>query len=580
MTSKKQIFSFIFLISMSFIILYFISIYALNPAIDTGRELFIPYRMLNGEILYKDILNIYGALAYQINTFAYMILGAKVNTLRIFGSLNYMIIICSIWFILKELIPNCENITFFSKIENRCLSSLMIFFIFVTIFSPNVFNYILPYSFAITYGISFFVLSLLFFIKFAKTDIPKFAYLACFFAGGAISCKYEFLLYFVFLLLYILGCKKIETKNVLFSILFLGIIPLLSYGSLFWQGMTSADLAKNALVMKQISKTQAVKFLYSNFAGTYFNYKIFSICFIKTLILAVVSVIFYYSQRFIKTDKFLALIVLLFGVIGIYYASTVGFSLFAIINSILFLIYFKQLYQNKPVFVYILSTILLSLKTFFVVNVESYGIYTLPFIIISLFLILEYSKFTEKEDIKNGIKGTFFFVLALLIFIFYFISGFQIFKKKGYIHTEEIKNGTFFELFKKEIYTYPDIANPLNEAIEYINKNTKPSDRIVVLPETQFLNFITQRPSDNLYDSLTPMYFEAFGEYNIIHHFEQTMPEYFIINNRDTSDYGKRYICDNYGREFCSFVKDNYKKVNTFGETTYILQVFKRKDLL
>jgi len=43
--------------------------------IDTGRELYIPSRILSGELLYKDILNIYGALAYQINALLFAFSG-------------------------------------------------------------------------------------------------------------------------------------------------------------------------------------------------------------------------------------------------------------------------------------------------------------------------------------------------------------------------------------------------------------------------------------------------------------------------------------------------------------------------
>ena len=120
----------------------------------------------------------------------------------------------------------------------------------------------------------------------------------------------------------------------------------------------------------------------------------------------------------------------------------------------------------------------------------------------------------------------------------------------------------------------------INSAKTYILKETKENDKIIILPETQFLNFLTKRVGDNLYDSLTPMYFETFGEEKIINHFAETKPEYFILNNRNTADYGKRYICDDYGKQFCNFVKNDYKNVATFGEKQYILQVFKRKDLL
>lgn len=580
MTNKKNILSYLFLFFSCFISLYIVSLIVLNPAIDTGRELYIPFRMLNGEILYKDIFNIYGPLSYQINTLAYLFMGARVFSLRIFGILNFMVLISSFWFIFKEFFNKKGEITVFSK--NGWSKRIFYSLIAVALASTSIFNYILPYSFAMTYGLCFFIVSLLFFIKFSKTDLPKFAYLACFFAGGAVACKYEFAAYFLFLFLYIFLCRNISTKDVFISLLCLFSVPFVSFGTLFAQGMTFADLAKTSEIMKTMASSNAIKYLYSNFTGTYFNFKVFGICFIKTFILGLIGVILYFSQKFYKSDKFFTLIVFFFAIIAVFYVGTAGFSLFAIINALLFLFYFKKIFQNKPVFIYMLSTILLSLKTFFAVNVETYGIYTLPFIIFSILVFIENIDYSNNEELKLNIKKSFCTILILSTFLFVIISGIKSLNRAtGFIITEPLSEKfNFYEFITKTIYTYPYIADPINKTIDYIEKNTKPEDKIVVLPETQFLNFVTKRAADNLYDSLTPMYFETFGEENVINHFKENKPEYFIINNRDTSDYGKRYICNDYGGQFCLFVKENYEKVETFGEKQYILQVFKRKDLL
>lgn len=553
-----------------FYLLHIFSSCQLNPAIDTGREFYIPYRMLNGEVLYKDIFNIYGALAYQINLFAYKLFGATVNALRYFGVINALLITAAITFICAE----------FDYINDKKAGILPFLPVFIGVFCFGTFNYVVPYSFAMTYGLCFFLISLLFFIKFSKTDIPKFAYLACLFAGGTIACKYEFFTYFLFLLVYVLLCRNISTKNVIISIFMLCVIPLFSFGTLFMQGMTIDDLSKTADIMKIMANTDAIKYLYTNFTGTYFNLKVFGICLYKTvMLLGVLSVIFL-TQKVVKSDKFLTLMVFAFSVLGIFYIGTTGFSLLAIINALIFVIYLKKIFQNKPLFVYMSSTILLSLKTFFAVNTDVYGTYTLPFIVISIVLFLYQADYSKNEELKINLRKTAFLAVVGLIFLCLTKTVTILINKNTTINIGNYVGTNTFKNIQRNIVTYPHIANPINQAIEYINSNTELTDRIVVLPETQFLNFVTKRPADNLYDSLTPMYFETFGEENIIDHFRETKPEYFILNNRNTADYGKRYICEDYGKEFCSFVKENYKKVETFGEKQYILQVFKRKDLL
>ena len=43
--------------------------------IDFGREVYYPEQILNGKILYKDLFNIYGPLAYQFNAILYKLFG-------------------------------------------------------------------------------------------------------------------------------------------------------------------------------------------------------------------------------------------------------------------------------------------------------------------------------------------------------------------------------------------------------------------------------------------------------------------------------------------------------------------------
>ena len=89
---KKSYFKVFLIFALTFIFAFGFSMFQLNPSIDTGREFYLSYRVLSGDVLYKDIFNIYGPLAYQINAFAYELLGTNINALRIFGSLNSSLI--------------------------------------------------------------------------------------------------------------------------------------------------------------------------------------------------------------------------------------------------------------------------------------------------------------------------------------------------------------------------------------------------------------------------------------------------------------------------------------------------------
>ena len=59
---------------------------------DIGREVYLPWQMLEGKVLYKDLFNVYGPLGYQINALAYWLFGTSTNTLYFMGFLNSTII--------------------------------------------------------------------------------------------------------------------------------------------------------------------------------------------------------------------------------------------------------------------------------------------------------------------------------------------------------------------------------------------------------------------------------------------------------------------------------------------------------
>ena len=52
-----------------------------NILIDIGREIYYPEQITKGEVLYKDLFNIYGPFSYLFNTFLYKIFGIKLSTL-------------------------------------------------------------------------------------------------------------------------------------------------------------------------------------------------------------------------------------------------------------------------------------------------------------------------------------------------------------------------------------------------------------------------------------------------------------------------------------------------------------------
>ena len=218
---------------------------------------------------------------------------------------------------------------------------------------------------------------------------------------------------------------------------------------------------------------------------------------------------------------------------------------------------YKKLINNLSLFVVVSSIFLVSLKVFCGVILNSYGIFYLPLIIIAVAVIFK-DKFTQTEWDYIG-----FYVLILSILI-----GFTFLK---FIPTKHIKISTpKGKMYVEEMYETTNIL------LDFIEKNTKKSDKILIYPEGMMINFLSDRKTDDFYNSFLPLYEETFGVETYIKHFEKNMPEYIIFNSWNSSDYYFSMVCKDYGFDFCEFVQKNYfEKAKVLGNFSYI--VFKKK---
>jgi predicted membrane-bound mannosyltransferase len=49
--------------------------------IDYGRELYVPWQITQGKVLYRDINHLYGPLSHYLNAFLFQIFGTGLSTL-------------------------------------------------------------------------------------------------------------------------------------------------------------------------------------------------------------------------------------------------------------------------------------------------------------------------------------------------------------------------------------------------------------------------------------------------------------------------------------------------------------------
>ena len=533
--------------------------------VDTGREFYIPWQMLKGELLYKDIFNIYGPLAYQINALAYIFLGLKITSLVFLGFLNSFVITVTFYLLAREFL-------------DKKFSFLMVLIImYGAIFTTGLFNYNVPYSFAMPYSFSSLLLSLLFLVKYAKNQNDKFLYFSSLFCGISIANKYDYFFMPFLILGFLLLNKSFSIKKIGFSLLCLLCVPLLSFGFLFLQGVHCSDVF-NALVQNyKISSCSSLHFFYQRYAGAYFHPIVFMNV-VKSffpLVIMFFGIVFLLKnleltancklKRFLEIFLFIASAVIFFLFVNI---ESLGFL--PIFATFLFIVFFKDIIKDKSLLILSLVAIFSSLKTYFAMSAVLYGAYAFPLLIIFITVVFASNKFSllKNDKINTLMKKTTEIILVCLIITFAFSSLYS----RSYINSE--LNTPSGKIYGNRVY-----VGVYKELIKYVLEHTHPTDKIIVWPETPFLNFLIQRDSDNYYYNLIPLYVELFGERKVIDQLISTKPEYIILNNRDSSDYGYRFICRDYAFNVCKYVNKHYAFDKMIGDSVYNMQIYKRKDL-
>ena len=517
--------------------------------IDCGREAYYPQEILNGKLLYRDLFNIYGPFAYLFNALLYKFFGVNLNVLCLFGSFCAIGIICGIFLIAKYFMN--EKFAFY----------ISFFSIIVGIVPVHVFNYAFPYAFSMTYGLCAFIFSLLSLIYFINTNSKLFLYTSLFLAGISISCKYEFLPY-ILIYIPVFYRLKIDFYTITKGLLTFGIVPEIIFAFLFAKGLSIQDLTNTINIIANMSNTQTLKYFYMHSGIFFHKQSLFALAF---TFLALFIPFFVYMIPILYKNKIespiLGLIATYTGIcLMILFKNGSAYDVFMPMAIVLFLLTifnYKKLINNLTLFVLIGSVILISIKVFWGILLNSYGIFSLPLIILSIAVLFK-DKFTEKEwDYIS------FYMLILSVII-----GFTLIR---FVQTKQ----TIISTPKGKIYVEKKYETTV-ELLKFIENNTKKSDKIIIYPEGMMINFLSDRKTDDFYNSFLPLYEETFGIETYIKHFEKNMPEYIIFNSWNSSDYYFSIICEDYGFDFCKFVKNNYtEKIKLSGDFSYV--VFKRK---
>lgn len=530
---------------------------------DIGREAIIPQLILEGKILYKEIFAMYNPLSYQLNAVLYYFLGTSLNTIYSVCFVNTYLIFIGVYILCRQIM------TVFSS-DVVCLLLLSSCFLYV---------YLFPYSFGMIYALCAFIYFALFSVLYLKSTEGKtnriYSYIASFLMGLSLAFRFEYVLAyipFIILLVY----KKASFKQIIVNLTLLFLPSIISWGILFLQGFNIQDFQNYLNFGAKLFASEEQKLFQKNGASplALFEHLPFTLC-IAVLFFTTLFVNDKIIKLVKKTNSYKKIFSILFCLL-FYAAITILITQFFLYRffaiTCLMCIYIaivtfkKNDIKNNCIFLLSLLGILSSVRVGFIYY-HFYSIFYIlvPFIVCYAYFIDTKTNFLRSENKKNIV---IFLILISLINISYFSFKNLLLKKittpRGNIYAEE------------------NVAKVYNSAINWINKNTKQDDIILVLPEAPILNFMTNRPTLSKYYQLLPNHIKAIGgEEKIIKDFMVNPPDYIFIQSVDYHAYGKKYFGINFGKDIFIFIINNYNLVTQIksenAENEFFITIFKLK---
>lgn len=527
-----------------------------DPFMDCGREAYLPVSMLKGNILIKDIFILYNPFSYQINAVLYKLLSSNLTTLYIVGTINAYLILLVSYLITRMLFKPLQAF------------SVVIMILGLGVFKSGVFNYIFPYSYSIVYALAGLLLSVLFGIYAIKNrDSAKFnlfIYLSCFSLGFSIANKFEYFYVILPILFIPIVFKKFGFKEYFYSFAAFTILPVISYGILFLQGLSVQEFLNYIHFGQKFFSSPCLLNQYQKiFIFTPFKYT--SLCLSNFLIFASIALLDYgliYLFLKIKSKIIKSFLIILFPYLNFWLLDHVCmefiFCWFVPLSLIVLFSYywFKRksidLLNNQEFLIsalILLCGIFSIARTYFVVNLYVYGTYLIPLFSISLLIV--FLKFIpEIFAIKDKSVLEITVPLLFIMFSLTVLSNSLHYKNSTRVPVSSNK-GDFYSTMGQ---TYV-----INESLQYLHSNAAENSTCLVLPEGALINFMADRKSMDKYYHLLPNHIDAIGEDNIVKDLKNKPPEFIFITDRDSSEYGAKYFCKDYAHKICKFIDSNYK---------------------
>ncbi len=564
--------------------------------VDFGRELYVPWQLSEGKLLYKDLAFFNGPFSQYFNALIFSIFGVG---FWILVAANCVVFLLLLWVFHSLISPISTRST-----RTICLLTFMGILGFNQLAFLGNMNFIAPYSHEATHGLLLSALSLFFFFR----AIEKFSSLHFSICGLLLGLTFLTKIENFFALsgtlalgIYFLKNRQLDAERNFaardfFAFAISAVFPLILF--LFFFGMKTSlheavvTLAQPVLNLQNTAVTDS--FFYKNLRGTmnigvHVRNAVFQLVCVSAFILLTVGLSRFWGKR--RGSWLVSLIFLATVAAGYHFVlSDRDFPMF--VNWVPYLLfgitcvaggslYFqrektsdKQLKNFRLLLLSVFSILLLS-KIFFKVISVHYGIFLFgPALLLTLIFLLDL--FPAWLD-KRGTNVTLYKLSICTIIALHTFSHLDRSNERYQQKDSSVGNSL------DRIWT-DSRGKAINVLIDLLQKDYRDST-FVVLPEGVWVNYLIRRASPVPYFSFMPVELDLYGEDKILESLKSNPPRFVVVMERVTFEYDLEFFGRDYAKIIFSWVMLEYEHVGSIGPTPFLgpdrefgIAVLKRRE--
>ena len=556
--------------------------------IDFGHELYIPWQITQGKILYEELTFTMGPLSQYINALLFKVFGISLNTL-VFANLFVLgLILAMLYWICHYLASEFDSALI-------CVVFLVIFAFSQYTGAAN-YNYVCPYRHEMTHGILLLLFLVLTFHWHAI--YPKILILGIsgFTTGLIFLTKTEILLASISVALFGIGIhwriNKISFPQLLKTIvvILLGtLLPILAAIILLARQMSFIDAFHNVFAnffyAANNNLTTNYKFYITNMGlddihgNVVFILKSFAAA--LGFVLALSAVDYLVAARFHRNRFFRIVITACSMIICIHFTSfnfwesvvrivpltTILFLCVFLVHS---LINIKNKEKNSQFRLCCLWSVMalgLLAKMLLKARISHYGfVLAMP---ATLLLVacgyIAIPRLLQQEFGKGAIFKAVYLGIVIGISIIFFNRSSYFYNYK----TVAIGKGS------DQFLTYDSAMNPkgsmIKQAMVELERRMDENSTLLVLPEGVTMNYLMKKPNPTPYYLLTPWEMKAFGgEKVILRNISENAPDFIAVLNINMKDHGRSFFGEKgYGQEIMTWILKDYSMFKRLRTTPY-----------